>query len=158
MISKYEYFSLSVSRIYHDIQKLERTEMEKFGLKGPHAQTLLAIHRYPEGVTAAALCEICLKDKAAISRSVAELEEKGMIRRGGSRGSNYRAPLTLTPKGVEAALAVDQRARMAVEQAGAGLEDSQREVFYRVLAMISDNLHSLCTDGLNGNIRSKENG
>ena len=148
MISKYEHFSLSVSCIYHDIQKIERTEMEKFGLKGPHAQTLLAMSRHPEGITATGLCDICAKDKAAISRSISELEEKGMVRRGAVHGSTYRAPLTLTPAGVAAAAAVSRKARQAVAQAGAGLDDAQREVFYRVLDLIAGNLHALCKDGL----------
>ena len=148
MVSKYAYFSLSISRIYHDIQRIERTEMEKFGLKGPHAQTLLALHRHPEGITAVQLCEICVKDKAAISRSIAELEEKGMVVREQNNGIIYRAALSLTPSGVAAAQAVSEKARIAVEQAGAGLEDDQRLVFYRVLALIADNLHTICMDGL----------
>ena len=56
MISRYEIISASVSSIYHDIQKIQRTEMAKYGLKGPHAQCLLAMSRYPEGITAARLC------------------------------------------------------------------------------------------------------
>lgn len=149
MISKYEHFSLSISRIHHDIQRIERTEMEKFGLKGPHAQPLLAMYRYPEGVTSVQLCEICDKDKAAISRSLAELEEKGMITRNLRHGSSYRAVLTLTERGMEAAMAVSEKARVAVEQAGVGLDDAQRAVFYQVLALIAENLHTICTDGLN---------
>lgn len=148
MISKYEHFSLSVSCIYHDIQKIERTEMEKFGLKGPHAQTLLAMRRYPEGITSVALCEVCEKDKAAISRSVSELEEKGMILRNQVNGSGYRARLTLTEKGIAAADAVSKRARQAVERAGMGLDDEKRAVFYQVLALIAGNLHTICKDGL----------
>ena len=148
MISKYEHFSLSVSCIYHDIQKIERMEMEKFGLKGPHAQTLLAMRRYPEGITSVALCEVCEKDKAAISRSVSELEEKGMILRNQVNGSGYRAKLTLTEKGIAAADAVSERARQAVELAGAGLDDEKRAVFYQVLALIAGNLHTICKDGL----------
>ena len=148
MISKYEHFSLSVSRIYHDIQRIERTEMEAFGMKGPHAQTLLAMQRYPEGITAVQLCEICDKDKAAVSRSVAELEEAGMVSRKSANGSNYRACLILTEKGQEAARAVGEKARLAVEQAGIGLEDEERQVFYRVLAMISENLHTICREGI----------
>lgn len=148
MISVYEHFSLSISSIYHDIQKIERTEMEKFELKGPHAQTLLAMQRHPEGITAVHLCEICEKDKAAISRSVAELEEKGMVLRNQINGSPYRARLTLTEKGHLAAQAVSEKARQAVEQAGAGLEDDQRAVFYEVLAMIAGNLHTICKNGL----------
>ncbi len=151
MISKYEHFSLFVSCIYRDIQKIERMEMEKFGLKGPHAQTLLAMHRHPEGITSAKLCEICEKDKAAISRSITELEDKGMVTRTQNNGTSYRATLTLTKQGNAAAEAVSRKAHLAVEQAGTGLEDAQRDVFYRVLALIAGNLHTICKTGLQDN-------
>lgn len=148
MISKYELFSSSVSSLYHDIQKIERVEMANFGLKGPHAQVLLAMSRCPEGITAVRLCQICEKDKAAISRSVAELEQAGLLERTERNGIRYRALLVLTDKGMEAARAVSDRARQAVEQAGAGLTDAQREVFYSVLDLIAGNLHTICKDGL----------
>ena len=148
MVSKYELFSSSVSCMYHDIQKIERTEMAKFGLKGPHAQCLLAMSHYPEGITAARLCEVCEKDKAAISRILAELEQEGMIDRENRNGTRYRANLTLTAQGKAAADAVSEKARLAVELAGEGLDDQQREVFYYVLDLIACNLHNLCKDGL----------
>lgn len=148
MLGRYEVLSSAVSSMYHDIQKIERVEMAKFGLKGPHAQCMLAMSRYPAGLTASQLCEICDKDKAAISRTVSELEEAGMVSRDERNGSRYRALLTLTEKGVAAAKAVSERARVAVEMAGVGLEDEQRQVFYQVLALISRNLHTICKDGL----------
>lgn len=148
MISKYEMFSLSVSSIYHDIQRIERVEMAKFGLKGPHAQCLLAMSRYPGGVTAARLCEICEKDKAAISRTVSDLEGAGLVLRAEQSGVRYRVPLLLTEQGMAAARAVNERAQLAVEQAGTGLNDGQREVFYAVLGLIAGNLHGICRDGL----------
>lgn len=148
MLSKYELFSSSVSCMYHDIQKIERTEMAKFGLKGPHAQCLLAMSRYSEGITAARLCEVCEKDKAAISRAIAELEQMGLVCREIRNGSRYRAQLMLTETGRQAAESVNQKAQQAVEQAGEGLNDAQREVFYRVLALIAGNLHTICKDGL----------
>lgn len=148
MVSKYQHFSTSISCIFRDIQKIERMEMEKFGLKGPHAQTLLAIRQHPEGITSVQLCDYCEKDKAAVSRSVAELEEKGLLYRNQNNGSSYRAVLTLTEKGIRAAEAVSQKAQLAVEQAGAGLNDAQREVFYQVLALIAGNLHTICKNGL----------
>ena len=148
MLGRYELLSSSISSMYHDIQKIERVEMARFGLKGPHAQCMLAMSRYPEGLTSSQLCEICDKDKAAISRTVAELEEAGMVSRDQRNGSRYRALLTLTDQGTAAARAVSERARVAVEQAGVGLEDGQRQVFYQVLALISRNLHTICKDGL----------
>ena len=91
---------------------------------------------------------MCEKDKAAVSRTLSELERAGLIQRDMPGGVRYRAALTLTEQGKSAADAVSSRAQLAVEQAGAGLEDDQREVFYRVLALIAGNLHTICKNGL----------
>ena len=148
MIDSYELLSSSISSMYHDIQKIERVEMAKFGLKGPHAQCILALNRYPGGLTVSQLCDICDKDKAAVSRTVSELEDAGMILRSPRNGTRYRAPLTLTEQGSAAAQAVSERAHLAVEHAGLGLDDSQRQIFYQVLTLIAGNLHTICKDGL----------
>lgn len=148
MISKYEIFSCVVSNLYHDIQRIERTEMEKYGLKGPHAQCLVIMSRHPDGITAARLCEIADKDKAAISRTVSELEAAGLITRGEQNGIRYRAPLRLTPAGLDAAENVNRLASRAVDQAGAGLTDHQRDNFYQVLGHIARNLHTISQKGL----------
>mgnify|MGYP007130635726 CR=1 FL=1 len=47
MESRYELISGSLASMYHDIQKIERMEMAKYGLKGPHAQCLLAMKKHP---------------------------------------------------------------------------------------------------------------
>jgi len=148
MESRYELLSGSISCMYHDIQKIERTEMVKYGLKGPHAQCLLAMKKHPDGITAARLCETCEKDKAAVSRILAELEEAGMVVRENRNGSRYRAILLLTERGQAAADAVVEKARLAVELAGRGFGDEERETFYRVLSIIAGNLHKLCREGL----------
>ena len=148
MENRYELISASISCMYHDIQKIERVEMAKYGLKGPHAQCLLVMNKHPEGITAARLCEACEKDKAAVSRTLTELEEAGMVIRENRNGSKYRANLILTQQGRAAAAAVVEKARLAVELAGTGFGEEEREVFYRVLAIIAGNLHKLCRDGL----------
>ena len=151
MESRYELISGSLASMYHDIQKIERMEMAKYGLKGPHAQCLLAMKKHPEGITAARLCEACEKDKAAVSRILSELEAAGMVVRENRNGSRYRASLLLTQQGNLAAEAVVEKARLAVELAGTGFGETERETFYRVLAIIAGNLHKLCREGLNRN-------
>ena len=148
MASRYELFSSAISSIYHDIQRIERTEMARFGLKGPHAQCLVALNRYPEGITAARLCEVCEKDKAAVSRIIAELEEEGMVTRDSQGGSRYRAGLMLTAKGAAAAQAVVQTADLAVERASKDIEEQERVLFYSLLTKVAGNLHGICKDGL----------
>lgn len=148
MVSRFEHFSVSISCINRYIQKIERTEMEKYGLKGASAQCLLAMQRYPQGITAARLCEVCDKDKAAVSRIVAELEEKNMVTRGDDGGGRYRALLKLTELGEEAAEHVEQRAKQAVEEAGTGLTDQQRAMMYAALDLIAGNLQMISEKGL----------
>lgn len=148
MISRFELFSSSVFSINRCIQKIERVEMAKYGLKGPHAQCLLAMSRYPEGITASQLREVCDKDKAAISRTIAELEKEGMVERLTHNGNRYRANLKLTEAGKAAANHVAEKARQAVEKAGEGMTDEQRTVLYSVLHLIAGNLQTICAEGL----------
>ena len=135
--------------IHHSIQKIQRVEMARYGLKGPHAQCLLIISQYPEGITAARLCELCEKDKAAISRTVAELEEADMLIRRDPEGKRYRSRLYLTEKGAEVAGNVGRLVHRAVSQASEGYGEKDREIFIHVLNLIAGNLQAICRDGLN---------
>lgn len=150
MVTRFEQFTSSVASIHRSIQKIERVEMARYGLKGPHAQVLLAMSRYPEGVTSGELVKSCDKDKAAISRTVAELEREGMVERQGKNGNFYRAALTLTDRGREAAEHVAIRARHAVEAASNGLSEENRRALYMALDLIASHLQAICDTGLAG--------
>jgi DNA-binding MarR family transcriptional regulator len=148
MLDRFEQFSYSISNTYRHITKIEREEMEKYGLRGSYAQYLLAMKRFPDGITSAKLCEICDRDKAAISRIVNEMEEKGLITRETDRSNHYRAKLVLTEAGHKATDYVCERAEKAVMAAGMGLSDEDRKIFYCALAIIEANLRRIVRDGI----------
>ncbi len=148
MLSRYEHFSSLISSLYRSIQKIEREEMVKYGFKGAYAQYLAAMNRHPEGVTSAQLCDICDRDKAAVSRAVADMESKGLVLRRGEKDNLYRAKLTLTDTGRHAAEFVARRGQEAVEAAARGMTEEDRKILYATLALISTNLQSICKDGL----------
>lgn len=150
MVSRYEQVASIVSALYRCIHKIERTEMKKYGLKGPHAYCLIAMGRHPDGITMTELSRICDKDKAAISRAIAELEKAGMVCRVSKPAQRYRVPIFLTEKGKDAVSAVNRVAAIAVEKAGEGMTDEWRQVFYPCLDLISANLQKLCLNGLDG--------
>ena len=79
---------------------------------------------------------------------VAILEKKGLVRKEAIGGNLYRAKLVLTEEGKQAAEHVQQRAAVAVELAGSGMSDEEREVFYRCLELITSNLQTLSKEGL----------
>lgn len=148
MLNRFEQFTSAIAALCRDVQKIERDEMEKQGLRGAFAQYLLAISRYPEGITASALCEVCDKDKAAVSRIIGEMESKGLLKKDSDGTSQYRAKLSLTPAGEEAAAFVRERASIAVELAGSGLSAEDRKAFYQALELISANLQEICKNGI----------
>jgi DNA-binding MarR family transcriptional regulator len=148
MLNRFEQFTSAISALCRDVQKIERDEMEKQGLRGAFAQYLLAISRHPEGITASALCEVCDKDKAAVSRIIGEMESKGLLQKINDGTSQYRARISLTPAGEQAAAFVRERASAAVELAGSGLSDEDRKTFYKTLELISENLQEICKKGI----------
>ena len=150
MVSRFEQFSFVISSINRYIQKLERDEMVRYGFKGSYAQYLAALNHYPEGLTAARLCEICDKYKAAVSRIAAEMIEKGLVVRESERDNLYRAKLKLTAEGKEAADYVVRRAQAAVDVVGSGLTDEDRKVFYAALDLIASKLQELTKEGIPG--------
>ena len=148
MVDRFAQFVAGISCISRCIQKIERDVMVHYKLKGPHAQYLIAMSRYPDGVTATQLSSLCEKDKAAVSRAVSELEKNGLIHRAGE-GNSYRAMLTLTVQGKKAADQLIRQAEIAVEQAGLGLTDDARATFYSAFNLIVSNLQRISEDGLN---------
>ena len=148
MQSRYEQFAASISGIYHAIQKIERNEMIRCGVKGVFAQYLAALQSHPDGLTAAQLCELCDRDKAAVSRTVAEMEQAGLVLRQAREDKMYRARVMLTEEGQCIAQYVTGRAQAAVEAGGRGLDAAQRMQLQEALALIAGNLDAICREGL----------
>ena len=148
MLNRFARFSLAIAEIDRCWHKLAAEEMAKYGLNSPHAVYLITLYQYSDGITAAKLGELCCKNKADVSRMVSILEQKGLVRREAVGGNRYRAKLLLTEEGRLAAEQVQSRAALAVELAGSGMTDAEREVFYRCLERITANLRTLSREGL----------
>ena len=118
MEDRFERFSVGMSEISRYWHKLTGDEMEKYGLKGTHSIYLLTMYRFPEGLTAPRLCELCAKDKADVSRMMSLMEKKGLVRKESVGKTLYGGVFKLTEEGQEAARHVSERARNAVEIAG----------------------------------------
>ena len=143
MINRFQHFAAYITCINRHLQRIERRVMSEHELKGPQAQILVIMRYHREGITVSELSIFCDKDKGGISRAVSELEKAGMLVRTGKNGNIYRAKLVLTEKGQVCAKLVNEEVNKAVEQIGHTLSDQDRDVFYKVLEMIADNLQKL---------------
>ncbi|WP_317320869.1 MarR family winged helix-turn-helix transcriptional regulator [Subdoligranulum variabile] len=144
MVERFEKFSLSIAEISRCWHKLASEEMKVYGLKGAHALYLTTLYRYPEGITVPELCELCLKDKSDASRMLAILEKKELVRKEGGYGGTVQ----LTEAGLQAARQVRSRVCRAVEEAGKDLSAEEREIFYKALGSITENLQRLTCEGI----------
>ena len=139
MIQRFASFVTGITVCHKSIQRIKSLEMTEFDLKGTHAMCLFFLHHQTEPVTAAQLCQLCAEDKAAISRTLAVLQSRGLIETGERR---YRAHLRLTEEGLAIARRVDELIEQWVLNGGDGLTEEERDVFYRALDRIATNLRS----------------
>ncbi len=138
MMDRFEAFVGGITACYRYIQKIKATEMTELGLRGTHVMCLYHLHRSGEGLTSAELSRLCAEDKAAISRTLAELESRGYLNP--TEGKKYRTALTLTQAGQEAARQMEDLIESWVDIGGGGLTEQQRCEFYATLALIGENL------------------
>ena len=137
MLQRFESFVSGITLCYKYIQRIKSAEMTEFGLKGTHAMCLFFLHQDAEGLTAATLCQLCAEDKAAISRTLNSLRDRGLI---DSQGNAYRANWQLTAEGVEVAERLNGMIESWVEIGGEGLTEAERACFYQTLGRIAENL------------------
>lgn len=138
MITRFELFTTTITQIYKNLQKVKMQEMADLELRGIHVMCLFQLNRHPEGLTVTQLSNLCGEDKAATSRTVSDLVQKGLINT--DKEKKYRAPIVLTENGQNVANKIDKQAAQAVEAVGQGLTLEERETFYKALTTISDNL------------------
>lgn len=144
MFSRFETFITTMNQVNRGIQVIKNREMEAYGLKGTHVMCLYQLKQHPEGLTAKELATLCDEDKAAISRALAIIESKGLISFTDSEGKKrYRTMITLTDEGSKVCTQISQKIDELWKVYSDGISDEEREVFYRVFAIIADNLQTV---------------
>ena len=138
----FEAFTVLIGRISRSIKRIKSEEMAEFQLKGPHVSCLYYLSA-EDGLTAAALCERCDEDKAAVSRSLDDLKKGGYIICGSGAGRRYRTPLYLTERGRAVCRAINEKIGRIVNAASQGLGEAERRSMYRALTLISGNLERI---------------
>ncbi|MGN0302207.1 MAG: MarR family winged helix-turn-helix transcriptional regulator [Anaerotardibacter sp.] len=143
MNNRFEHFATQFSRIRRSYQRIRNQEMAAFGLKGAHVSCLTHLEQNPQGLTVAELSALCVEDKAAISRTVHELEDKNLVEKAGGSGSvGYRSIITLTDEGKEICTKIMPIIDDFVEKATHGLDEETLESFRKALFHIANNLDS----------------
>lgn len=142
-LDRFYTFTVLIDRLKRNIRKIKSEEMAEFELKSPHVSCIYHLYRN-NALTSKELVEICEEDKAAISRSLEFLEEGGYILCDEKPRKRYKSPFRLTEKGERVAKKVIEKVDRILDKASEGLTDTEREIMYRGLTMIAENLDRIC--------------
>ena len=136
MDNRFENFTVTILKLNKLVHKIKLYEMEGYDLKAIH---VMCVYYLAErgSLTAGQLCKLTCEDKAAISRALATLREKGYVK---GEGVRYNCLYLLTEEGQELAGYINRKAAEAVESAGRGLTAEERSIFYKSLGAIAANL------------------
>ena len=143
MIEKFSTFTYLILCLNRAIRKIKAKEMAEYNFKSSHVTCLYYIYKV-NGITAKELCDLCGEDKASVSRSLDFLESEGYIINNSVDNKKYKTPILLTPKGRVISKLMCDKIDVALVKAGEGVTDDDREIMYRSLKIINDNLNKIC--------------
>lgn len=144
MKSRYDRFSSLILSINKNIQKIKNYEMNSFGLKGKQVQCIYHLYNDVEGISATQLALLCNEDKGAMSRTIKELEMGDYLYVEEKGGQKYRNPIKLTARGRELGKLISNRIDDIFSIGSDGIDEDERENFYSLLNIVSDNLQKIC--------------
>ena len=136
MENRFENFTVAILKLNKLIQKIKLYEMRDYGLKAIHVMCVYYLRTRGE-LTASELSKLTLEDKAAISRAISFLNEKGFVNYDSNK---YNAPIKLTGEGNKVSEYINRRADSAVNAGGGFLTEEERINFYSALELIAENL------------------
>lgn len=137
MSDLYINFTVSIAKLNKLVHKIKSVEMGKYGLRSIHASCVYYLSKSPQGLTAKELCDMTVEDKAAVSRALKTLQDKGYAEYA-PHGRNEI--VTLTEAGEQLAQSIKEKVKSAVDSGSANLTEEQREFFYNSLFEITNNL------------------
>ncbi len=140
---RYWLFTSAISSLCRYVQTLRGMALKYFGIRGSNANCLFFLSSSEEGLTVSELSGLCGQDKAAVSRSLSELEEAGMVQIRLENGKRYRGRFFLTQRGIEVSRNLLRKIHSCVLAGGELLSEEEREIFYRCLKKILGSLEML---------------
>ena len=150
MKERYEQFSSLITNINRYIQKIKNFEMEELGLKGNQVQCLFFLYKEHDGLNARQLCSLCGEDKAAISRTLKELEKFGYVFVDEDGQKKYRKAIKLTDQGEKIGQYILNKIDEIFVEGSKGVGENERKILYEALARICENLRKVCEEDLKG--------
>ena len=139
-MDRFKVFTNSILKINRIINQIKSFEMKKYELSNTAVACIYYLYHTPSLTSKELVC-LCSEDKAAISRALKSLEEKGyIIFLETDLKKRYNTKVTLTDSGNAIAATLNDKIDHVFEQCGKELDDNERKIFYNSLNKIASSL------------------
>lgn len=142
-VSRFEDFVGLINGVAKEVQRIKAAEAAKLGLKGADIMCLHYLLKHPEGLASADLAREAGVTRAAVSRTLSSLVDKGYVRFLADGEGAYRAPVVLTASGRERMEAAERTICAVVDEAGSCLDPDSRAQMYASLSHVLDRLRAI---------------
>lgn len=143
--TRFEDFTGLIAAIAKEVQRIKSVESARLGLAGADIMCLYYLGKHADGMTGADLARASGVTRAAVSRSLARMEQQGFVESGasGADEAKYRTPIRLTSRGTDAAKRADTAIGHVLDEV-AGVQDAAaREQMYTSLRLVLGCLREL---------------
>ena len=144
MEERFRTFTVLITKISRDIRKIKTGEMQEFGLSNMHVSCLYYLYKQ-KSLSAKELMDICLEDKAVMSKAINYLEKIGLIICETNQKKRYKSYFELTDNGLIVAKSIVAKIENILDFASADIDNNDRSVMYKSLLSISNKLDELCS-------------
>jgi DNA-binding MarR family transcriptional regulator len=124
MQERFNTFTVLIAKINRTIRRIKTEEMAGFDLKSTHVSCLYYLY-INEALTSKELCDICMEDKASVSRSIEYLENKGYLKPAEKESKRYKRLLELTEKGKEIGKRLYEKINEILDQSSKGITEDE---------------------------------
>ncbi len=142
MDERFYIFTNHINSINRNIRRIKNIEMMEYDLKSPHVSCVYYLYKN-KSLSIKELTKLCDIDKAAISRTLDFLLNNDFIKIDDSENKSYKNDLFLTNKGVEVGKYISDKIDNILNIASKGLTEKEREILYKALDLIDNNLKNI---------------
>lgn len=134
---RFEEFVGTISALAKEVQRIKAAESAELGLAGADIMVLYYLAGAAGGMTGAELARAVGVSRAAVSRTLARMEQEGFVELSvGEDENRYRAPVRLTDRGRAAAEQARERIDYVMHAVSSALTPDERTQMYRSLAQV----------------------
>ena len=145
--ARFEDFTGLIAAINKEVTRIKSVESAKLGLTGADIMCLYYLGKHPQGMTGAELARAASVTRAAVSRALTTLEDKGFVMVQPDPGTGrYRAAVMLSARGAAAMESATQIIDRVVSESGDAVSERNRAIMYSSLSTILDQLKKISRD------------